>query len=254
MLERARGSSLVRRETHREKDGHLAWRAASRWLLLPGRNNVREGSDYRRLILEGNSQKRKIPRTFQTSWDNMLQPGESSQVLGDQLEQMCSCCSSLPAAAHQEQYGVFIYLFTYWQIPSSINNEDGEQLWPALHASLHSCSSKTLMKEPGFHVLIYWFRISWGEHRERQVRGRVVTQNTVNHITCSIRMSLKCEWELIKNTRKERNGVRFFVGGQVVGVRLKLPTLTDAQFYKTCWRSCLGAQLQSLFLFFFNDH
>lgn len=28
-------------------------------------------------------------RTFQSSWDNMLQPGESSQVLRDQLD---SCC------------------------------------------------------------------------------------------------------------------------------------------------------------------
>lgn len=39
---------------------------------------------------------------------------------------------------------------------------------------------------------------------------------------------MRCERELIKNTFKECDGVQFFVRGQVVGVRLKPPTLTDA--------------------------
>ena len=36
---------------------------------------------------------------------------------------------------------LFIYLFIYWQTPPSINNEDGEQSWLALHASRNSYSS-----------------------------------------------------------------------------------------------------------------
>lgn len=39
---------------------------------------------------------------------------------------------------------------------------------------------------------------------------------------------MQCKREVIKNTFKECDGMQFFVGGQVVGVRLKPPTLTDA--------------------------
>lgn len=143
---------------------------------------VESGHDWRSLVIC--RQTAKLWKRLYPPETALLLPGGGLQALG--ISWGCGILLLVSSLLTKQAIVCFIYLLIYWRTPPSINNEDREQSWLALHTCRNSSAFKNGLVVPWWHhlyikkknthtgrritFLIYYFR-NRVEKWERETRS-----------------------------------------------------------------------------------